>query len=69
MINILIVDDNENNLFTLRTLIEEYLNAHILQADSGGATLKILVEHTVDLIILDVQMPDMDGFDVAKIIQ
>ena len=69
MINILIVDDNENNLFTLRTLIEEYLNAHILQAESGGTTLKILVEHTVDLIILDVQMPDMDGFDVAKIIQ
>ncbi len=69
MINILIVDDNENNLFTLRTLIEEYLNAHILQAESGGATLKILVEHTVDLIILDVQMPDIDGFDVAKIIQ
>ena len=69
MINILIVDDNENNLFTLHTLIEEYINAHILQAQSGKAALKILVEQAVDLIILDVQMPEMDGFETAKIIQ
>jgi len=69
MINILIVDDNENNRFTLRTLIEEYLNAHILSAPSGRAALKILVKHPVDLIILDVQMPQMDGFETAKFIQ
>jgi signal transduction histidine kinase len=69
MINILIVDDNKNNLFSLRTLIEEYINAQILLAQSGGAALKILVENTVNLIILDVQMPDMDGFETAQIIQ
>ncbi|RKZ92510.1 MAG: histidine kinase, partial [Candidatus Parabeggiatoa sp. nov. 1] len=34
-INILIVDDNKNNLFTLHTLINEYFNVHILEADSG----------------------------------
>ena len=69
MINILIVDDSEKNLFTLRTLIEEYINAHILSALSGYAALKILVESAVDLIILDVQMPDMDGFETARLIQ
>ncbi len=69
MIKILIVDDSENNLFTLRTLIEEYINAHILSAQSGYAALKILVESAVDLIILDVQMPDMDGFETARLIQ
>jgi len=69
MINILIVDDNENNLFSLRTLIEEYINAQILLAQSGSAALKILVENAVDLIILDVQMPDMDGFETAQVIQ
>jgi len=69
MINILIVDDSEKNLFTLRTLIEEYIDAHILPAQSGKTALKILVEHAVDLIILDVQMPDMDGFETAKMIQ
>ncbi|MCK5720891.1 MAG: response regulator [Thiomargarita sp.] len=69
MINILIVDDSENNLFTLRTLIEEYINAKILQALTGGLALKSLVEYDIDLIILDVQMPDMDGFETAKLIQ
>jgi len=69
MIKILIVDDSENNLFTLRTLIEEYINAHILSAQSGKSALKILVETAVDLIILDVQMPDMDGFETAQLIQ
>jgi len=69
MINVLIVDDSKNNLFTLRTLIEEFINAQILSAQSGIAALKILVENTVDLIILDVQMPGMDGFETAKLIQ
>ena len=69
MINILIVDDSEKNLFSLRTLIEEYINAQILLTQSGSAALKILVENAVDLIILDVQMPNMDGFETAQIIQ
>jgi len=69
LINVLIVDDNENNLFTLRTLIKKYINAHILQAQSGEAALKFLLKKRVDLIILDVQMPKMDGFETAQIIQ
>ncbi|MDM8559728.1 response regulator [Candidatus Parabeggiatoa sp. HSG14] len=69
MINILIVDDNKNNLFTLRTLIKEYLDVHILEADSGAEALKILLGKSVDLIILDVQMPSMDGFETAKFIR
>jgi CheY-like chemotaxis protein len=69
LINILIVDDNENNLLTLRTLIKKYINAQILQALSGESALKILLKKRVDLIILDVQMPKMDGFETAKIIQ
>jgi signal transduction histidine kinase len=70
MINILIVDDNENNLFTLHTLIEEYVDGtDILQAQSGMLALKILIEKSIDLIILDVQMPDMDGFETARVIQ
>ncbi|MFK5969499.1 MAG: response regulator [Candidatus Marithrix sp.] len=68
-INILIVDDNENNLFTLRTLIKEYIDAHVLQAQSGKTALNLLLKHHVDLVILDIQMPGMDGFETAKIIQ
>jgi len=68
-INILIVDDNENNLFTLRTLIKEYIDAYVIQAQSGKDALNLLLKHHVDLVILDIQMPDMDGFETARIIQ
>jgi signal transduction histidine kinase len=68
-IKVLIVDDNENNLFTLRNLIQQYVNVTILVAQSGESALKILMKQTVDLIILDVQMPKMDGFETAQIIQ
>lgn len=66
---ILIVDDNKNNLFTLRTLINEHIQANIIEANSGQSALDILLLKQVDLIILDVQMPDMDGFETAKLIR
>lgn len=67
---ILIVDDNKSNLFTLHTLIEQHIsNVSIIEADSGERTLEILVDTQVALIILDVQMPDMDGFKTAEIIR
>jgi len=66
---ILIVDDNKNNLFTLRTLINEHIEANIIEADSGQGALDILLVKPVDLIILDVQMPEMDGFETAKLIR
>ncbi|WP_353571292.1 ATP-binding protein [Candidatus Albibeggiatoa sp. nov. BB20] len=66
---ILIVDDNKNNLFTLRTLILQHLEIHILEANSGQEALTILMIEKVDLIILDIQMPEMDGFETATIIR
>ncbi|EIJ41566.1 signal transduction histidine kinase [Beggiatoa alba B18LD] len=69
-LNILIVDDNKNNLFTLRNLIGEYIpSVQILEADSGLEALRVLLKEKVDLIILDVQMPEMDGFETAELIR
>ncbi len=69
-IKILIVDDNKNNLLSLHELIEsEFDNVHVVEADSGIAALSFLMKKIVDLIILDIQMPQMDGFETAKIIQ
>jgi signal transduction histidine kinase len=69
-LNLLIVDDNPNNLLSLHSVIDEYIHdVYVFEANSGVAALNILMKTKVDLIILDVQMPEMDGFETAKIIQ
>ncbi len=65
---ILIVDDNPNNLFTLRMLLEEHVNAEIVEAESGTEALERLLEKDIHLILLDVQMPGMDGFETASMV-
>ncbi|MBM7614960.1 hybrid sensor histidine kinase/response regulator [Alkaliphilus hydrothermalis] len=67
--SILIVDDNHNNLFSLRNLIEEYIDATVLEADCGQVALQKLIRNKVDLIILDIQMEEMDGFELASLIK
>ena len=62
---ILIVDDKEANLLALENLLLDD-NRTILRALSGKEALRIALNNPVDLIILDVKMPDMDGFEVAR---
>jgi len=67
---VLIVDDHADNLFALRTLIERYMDVVVLQASSGQEALDIaLKESGIDLVILDVQMPEMDGFETASMLK
>ena len=67
---VLIVDDNPNNLFTLRSLIEKYTDVEVIEADGGEKAVNLaLTENDVDLIILDVQMPEMDGFQTASMLK
>lgn len=63
---ILAVDDNANNLFTLRALLSCLPNCRVLEARSGEEALMRTIEEPVDLILLDVQMPGMDGFETAE---
>lgn len=65
---ILLVDDKPTNLIALENLLEnnEY---SILKASSGKEALTIILNRTIDLILLDVQMPEMDGFEVAQILK
>lgn len=62
---ILIVDDEER----IRNLVSIYLKKekfNILQAENGEEAINIFKENSVDLILLDVMMPVMDGFDVCE---
>jgi PAS domain S-box-containing protein len=65
---ILIVDDVPANLYALENLLETD-ERQILKAGSGKEALQITLNNPVDLIILDVQMPGMDGFEVAQILK
>jgi CheY-like chemotaxis protein len=58
---ILIVDDNPNNLFSLHELIRENFKVDVLEANSGFEALRIISEKEIDLCLMDVQMPEMDG--------
>jgi PAS domain S-box-containing protein len=67
---VLIVDDNENNLYTLKSLINKHMDVDVLEANSGQAALDIaLNDPRIDLIVLDIQMPDMDGFQTASMLK
>ena len=67
-INILVVDDREDNLLSIETILaKDHYN--IFKANSGRAALKmLLIRHDFSLILMDVQMPQMNGLETATII-
>jgi signal transduction histidine kinase len=64
----LLVDDLDENLLALAALLQRD-DIEILAARSGMQALDLLLSHEVALIILDVQMPEMDGFELAELIR
>jgi len=70
MSKILIVDDDKNFIETLRdSLKEKDIDAEIIVSTSAKATFDILSNMTPDVIILDIQLEDMHGFEFLKIIK
>lgn len=67
-VNILIVDDRPENLLSLESIIEGP-NRNIIKAESGNEALKLALKDTFALIITDVQMPEMDGFEMVSILR
>lgn len=65
---ILIVDDRPENLYSLECILMED-DREILKASSGDEALKIAFQEELSLILLDVQMPEMDGFEVANMLK
>ena len=62
---LLLVDDRPENLLTLRSILEP-LGHPLIEARSGMEALKALLSHEVSVILLDVRMPGMDGYETAE---
>ncbi len=66
--NILLVDDRPEGVFTLETVLKND-NYRLVTANSGEEALKCMLNEDFALVLLDVQMPGMDGFETAKLIR
>ena len=67
--NILLVDDNKNNLFVLREVLKDVQDVFILSSETGTDALQITIKNEIHLILLDIQLPDINGFEVARLLK
>ena len=68
LVNILIVDDVPAKLLSYQTVLEE-LNQNVITARSGEEALKLVLKYEFAVILLDVNMPGLDGFETASLIR
>lgn len=66
--SILIVDDRYENLISLEALLKDD-NINIFTANSGEEALSLMIDREFSLVLMDVQMPGMDGFEVANLMK
>ncbi len=66
---ILIVDDNEDNRYTLQLLLESDGHERVTSACDGNEALALLAENQFSLVLLDMMMPGLNGDEVLKIIK
>ena len=64
--SILLLDDVSENIYSLKLLIEENFDINIFTALKAQEAIEIVMNNTIDLILTDVQMPDIDGFQFAQ---
>ncbi len=68
--NILIVDDYEENIFTLKLLLNDgFDNLNIIEARDVKEALVLIMKNDIDLILSDIQMPEIDGFEFVEYLQ
>ena len=62
----MIVDDDEDILYSVDKLLSKKTDYEIIQANGGKKCLELLEDQKPDLILLDIMMPEMDGWDVVE---
>ena len=65
MFHILVVDDDKNIRMLYRAVLEE-ANYTVFTAEDGEAALRLLDQHHIDLVVLDIMMPKMDGYEFTR---
>lgn len=65
---ILIVDDVKQNLTAMESILDD-CGAKLISVESGNDALKVLLSERISLILLDIQMPGIDGYETAKLIR
>jgi len=69
-IKILYIDDNDENLLVTKSMVEkEFPKALFLIASNGATGLEIALAEDPDVILMDIMMPDMDGFEVCRLLK
>ncbi|WP_411818778.1 response regulator [Hyphococcus sp. DH-69] len=66
---VLVVDDNDANLMIIKAFLNQIGATRIITASNGVEAVKVAAENECDLILMDIQMPDMDGVTASKIIR
>jgi PAS domain S-box-containing protein len=67
-VNILLVDDQTSNLLALESILDD-MDLNLVRAESGRGALRALLDREFAVILLDVQMPDLDGFETASLVR
>jgi PAS domain S-box-containing protein len=67
-LNVLVVDDNKVNRMWTHRLLDRW-KAYVYEAESGMQTLQQVNTHPIDVVLMDIQMPEMDGYETTQFIR
>lgn len=69
MLSALIVDDSETTRSFIRSLIEDVAEIDVLEASSGFEAFRVLPGHSIDIIFVDINMPDINGIELINFLK